>query len=247
MEFGNQSKLVNSNTAEMWKYFSIVFVYFIVFVLHYLLPGRIVEGYCCGGNPIQPLKYKLNGIFVYFVVVISFFFLPRYIQVSFYENFSLNAFIANVLGLLVSTYFFIKGGEEKYSRCVTVDQLSETGKKTLKLAGPSPSNFTKFFFGNEWNPRIFNIDIKMFLYLVGAIQLQINICYDDVVRQHFHHGNDWLRQNRRLGSGDSEESLIRQSGDWHARIHGSRNVRGALRRRCRRLRLWHVHAGDGDF
>ena len=65
------------------------------------------------------------------------------------------------------------------------------------------------------------------------------------MRQHFHHGHDGLRQDRRPGAGHAQEPLVRQVGDWDAGIHGARNVRGTLRRRRRRLRIWHVHAGDG--
>jgi hypothetical protein len=66
--------------------------------------------------------------------------------------------------------------------------------------------------------------------------------YCVTVRQHLRHGDDWLRENWRLGLGHTEESVVLQICDWHSRIHGPRNVRGALRRRRQRLRFWHVRA-----
>ena len=33
----------------------------------------------------------------------------------------------------------------------------------------------------------------------------------------------------------------------YPRVHGARNVRGALRRIRGCVRVWHVHAGDGDL
>ena len=44
------------------------------------------------------------------------------------------------------------------------------------LSSSSPNGvLTSFFLGHEWNPRFFGIDVKMVLYAIGAIQLQLNV------------------------------------------------------------------------
>jgi hypothetical protein len=40
--------------------------------------------------------------------------------------------------------------------------------------------------------------------------------YFVTVRQHLHHGDDWLRENWRLGLGHAEESVVCQICDWHS-------------------------------
>ena len=48
---------------------------------------------------------------------------------------------------------------------------------TASLGSKStPGLLSTFYLGHEWNPRIFGVDIKMFLYLTGAIMLQLNLC-----------------------------------------------------------------------
>lgn len=152
-------------------------VYGITTLLHYFLPGRNIKGYCCDNITNQPLQYKLNGILVYFISVILFYQFPNEIQLLFYHNYWRNLFMVNLLGLGVSFYFFFKGGEEKYTRCVTVDQIKDRETlKSLKIADNSKiTPLTRFYLGSLWNPRLFGIDIKMLLYLIGAIGLQINI------------------------------------------------------------------------
>lgn len=153
----------------------ILAVYAVCTLLHALLPCRVVEGYCCD-NDGNPLKYRLNGILIYFVLVGGFFLLPLTNKLSLYNELKTNLILVNILGISSSLYFLMKGGKEKYLRCVTVDQIKKDNfKQSLVQSGPDPPILTKFFLGCEWNPRIFGIDIKMLLYLIGAVGLQLNI------------------------------------------------------------------------
>ena len=153
----------------------ILLVYVVCLLLHCVVPARVVKGYCCDEDGI-PLNYRLNGIAVYIVMTILFLQLPRDNYIKLFESFWSNLIIVNVLGISASTYFLIKGGKAKYLRCITVDQIqSDDFKKKLTPAGPAPPLLTRFFLGCEWNPRILGVDIKMFLYLVGAVGLQLNI------------------------------------------------------------------------
>jgi len=155
----------------------IVFVvvsYVICLLLHIILPSKRVIGYCCDKDN-KPLEYRLNGVNIYFIMSGMFLLLPDRYQVVLYDNQLSSILTANVIGLLVSLFFYIRGGQEKYMRCVTVDQLNNL--KTLKLNDNSIklNALTRFFLGHEWNPRFGNVDVKMWLYIVGAVGLQLNI------------------------------------------------------------------------
>jgi len=107
-------------------------------------------------------------------VTLFFTIFPLNCQIFFYTHFFCNFFFsANILGITCSLYFFLQPGEEKYARCVTVDQLKS--KKFPPLAHASPNALETFFLGRRWNPRIIGVDVKMLLYAIGAIQLQLNI------------------------------------------------------------------------
>lgn len=163
----------------------IVFViisYLICLLLHIILPSRKVIGYCCDNNN-QPLVYRLNGINIYFIMCGIFLLLPENYQVILYDYQISSLFTANIIGLIVSLFFYLRGGQEKYQRCVTKDQL--TNLKQLKLTDHKIklNVFTRFFLGHEWNPRFGNVDVKMWLYIVGAVGLQLNIL-SCVIKQH---------------------------------------------------------------
>ncbi len=157
---------------------SVVGVYSLSSFLHFIIPARIVSGYCCDGNNV-PLKYRLNGFIVLATMTVVFFILPPTFQIVLFTDFGTALFTANIIGLLVSFYYYFLGGNEKYSRCVTVDQLSHldsisTSTSTSKSIS---SPWTTFFLGHQWNPRLCDgyCDVKMLLYLVGAVGLWMNI------------------------------------------------------------------------
>ena len=153
----------------------ILTVYAICFLLHFVIPARVVKGYCCDEDGV-PLKYRLNGVVVYIIMTIFYSQLPRDYSIKLYDEFWTNLLIVNILGISASIYFLIKGGKAKYFRCITVDQIQiDDYKKSLTPAGLQPALLTRFFLGCEWNPRLGGVDIKMFLYLVGAVGLQLNI------------------------------------------------------------------------
>jgi delta14-sterol reductase len=77
--------------------------------------------------------------------------------------------------LVASFFFFFCGGEEKLARCLTVDQLQLHAQNKLKLAGSPPSPIARFYLGHKWNPRIIGVDVKLFLYVIGAVGLQLVI------------------------------------------------------------------------
>lgn len=144
------------------------------FLLHLLIPARIVNGYCCD-NTGKPLPYRLNGFLVLLITVIIFVYLPEPCQIILYKKYWEAFITVNIFGISVSLAYFCRGGKEKFARCVTVDQSKNLN--TLQLAGPYPGDLAAFYLGHEWNPRLFGdyCDVKMLLYIIGAIGLLLNI------------------------------------------------------------------------
>jgi delta14-sterol reductase len=166
-----------STNAPIQGLASVLLIYVTITLMHIIFPARSVIGYACD-DKFTPLKYRLNGILVYTVCVVLFlyWFSIEY-QVFLYTNFWWSLFAANLIGILTSLFFFFSGGEENYTRCITVDQRSDKGKSSLTPVSKSKlaSSPMRFFLGCKWNPRFYNIDVKMLLYLLGAVQLQFNI------------------------------------------------------------------------
>lgn len=169
---------MNSSSYEsMLSVLLIPAVFFLVLALHILLPGRHVTGYCCDNWTFNPLKYKLNGLWILLFSGILFLFLPTHIQQNFYEHFWIHLFVANIIGVLMSVFFFVIGGgrHETYARCVTKDQV-EMGRAVKPLPQANEvSEASRFFLGTWWNPRYYGIDIKMLLYNIGATGLLFNL------------------------------------------------------------------------
>jgi hypothetical protein len=129
-------------------------VFLVVLLLNLALPGRSVEGYVRGADG-RPLRYHLNGLRVFTLTVALWAFacwrglLP---WTAFYEHRWQLALTACVLGLLF----------------------------TLAIVLPAPkgasSNLLKdLYLGRLANPQWGRLDAKMYLYLVGATLLELNL------------------------------------------------------------------------
>jgi len=168
-------------------------IYALSLALHVLLPGRSVRGYVCD-NEGRALQYKLNGAVVFIVQSLLFrFALPQRLQLVLHDHFLTVVLTANSLGLLASFWFYfnpiVPGGVEPFERAITRDQVEESSGRLKRKSGITQvSEASKrrhpalvFFLGRDWNPRVLGVDVKMWLYLVGAVGLQCNIlsclCY----------------------------------------------------------------------
>ena len=122
---------------------------------------------------------------------------PGDILDSFVLNFLSNWAFACGLGLSISLIIVLEAKsrnpiDEKYIRCLTLDMVSTNPRntKTTIIKEPqtrksSSSFFSDLFFGIEFNPRFWGVDFKMFLYSVGAVQLEMNVLsFYYFVRQH---------------------------------------------------------------
>ena len=136
-------------------FFTPLFLYLLIFILNAVLPGRWVIGYVTKTGTDEKLKYRLNGIIVLITVVLIWFLLG---------------------------YFHVMSWEWLYqSRWYGLAGVCTFGIIfSLILVIPYPavksSFLTDFFLGRLENPQLWGgrIDAKMWLYLIGAILLELN-------------------------------------------------------------------------
>jgi protein-S-isoprenylcysteine O-methyltransferase Ste14 len=131
-------------------------VYLFIFVLNSAMPGRWVVGYVTGKNSNEKLKYRLNGLLVLFTVLFAWVLLCYFGFIPwdwFYEYRWYGLAGAITFGLIFS--FAV----------------------VLPYSPVKNSFLADFFWGRLENPQLWvgRIDAKMWLYLVGAIMLELNI------------------------------------------------------------------------
>ena len=131
-------------------------IYALITALHYWLPGRWITGYVKHSETGELLKYRLNGRLV-LIVCIALWFLLGYM------------------------------GWVPYDWLYTVRWYSLAGAFTIGLIFslwmvlPYPSTGKPFladlFLGRLENPQLQGgrIDAKMWLYLIGAVMLELNV------------------------------------------------------------------------
>lgn len=137
-------------------FFSPAVIYLLIFILNALMPGRWVVGYVTKANSSEKLKYRLNGIWVLFTVVMLWFLLG-------YSN------LLPYNWLYLYRWYMLAG-----AFCLGIIF-------TLVIVLPYPpvkkSLTADLYLGRLENPQLWGgrIDAKMWLYLVGAILLELNI------------------------------------------------------------------------
>jgi delta14-sterol reductase len=132
---------------------SLIGVYLAVLVLHGVLPGRWVEGYVVDADG-RPLRYRLNGLLVFAVVVAGWAALAA-------------------SGAIPWDFFYL----ERVPMLVTAFVVGIVFTLAIVLPGPrtGKSLLADLYLGRFENPqwRAGRIDAKMFLYLVGAVMLEL--------------------------------------------------------------------------
>ncbi|MFN0081417.1 MAG: DUF1295 domain-containing protein [Ferruginibacter sp.] len=133
-----------------------VITYGLIFILNALLPGRWVIGYATKAYSNEKLHYRLNGLLVLFTVVFCWTILcytgvMRWDWLYQYRWYGLAGAIS--MGLIFS--FAI----------------------VLPYPPVKKSFLADFYLGRLENPQLWGgkIDAKMWLYLVGATMLELNI------------------------------------------------------------------------
>jgi protein-S-isoprenylcysteine O-methyltransferase Ste14 len=131
-------------------------LYLIIFTLNAVVPGRWVDGYITDPSTGKKLRYHLNGLVVLFLCVGLWALACRQ-------------------GLLEWNAFFVHRWELVTGACVTGLIASAV---IVFMAKPVTSNVLKdFFLGRIEQPQLWGgrIDAKMYLYLVGAVILALNL------------------------------------------------------------------------
>jgi len=131
-------------------------IYAVITLLHVLLPSRKVKGYVKHETTGELLRYRINGILVLPVSIIIWFLLGYFDVVPYDWLYQIRWFSlagAVVIGLVFSFVLVLK--------------VPSTGKPFL----------ADFWFGRIINPQFKDglIDAKMWLYLIGAVMLQLNV------------------------------------------------------------------------
>ncbi|KAJ3066443.1 hypothetical protein HDU98_010217 [Podochytrium sp. JEL0797] len=170
----------------------VIEIFSVIFFLIMIVPGSTEAGYTCDFEG-KTLSYKLNGLAVLFATVavyssLCYFGLKdaSYLAVHFFECW----FWAAAIGLALAYAADRKARElnpidANYQRCLTRDQVItanlDTNPDNLNnLLSTLPVNTNKlwaleYFNGSFFNPRFLGVDVKMALYCLGAVMLQLNI------------------------------------------------------------------------
>ncbi len=140
---------------QILAFFSPVLIYLYIFILNIILPGRWVTGYATKTNSTEKLKYRLNGIFVLFAVILTWGLLG-YSGIMPWD------------WLFTFRWYALAG-----AFCLGI-------VFTLVIVlphAPVKSFAADLFLGRLENPQLWGgrIDAKMWLYLVGAILLELNV------------------------------------------------------------------------
>jgi len=125
-------------------------------ILHLILPAFRLKGYVNHEKTGEPLSYRINGVFVLAASVLLWYLLGRFDIVP--HTWLYNVRWASLAGAAVMGLLF---------SFLIVCTQSSTGKPFL----------ADFWFGRIWNPQIKNglLDVKMWLYMIGAVMLQLNV------------------------------------------------------------------------
>jgi delta14-sterol reductase len=142
--------------TQILGFFTPWITYGVITLLHYVLPGKWIRGYVKDDRTGEPLNYRLNGILVLWVSIGLWLFLGKLNLVPLdwlYRVRWPSLAGAAVLGLLFSLGIVLP--------------YSSTGKPW----------FGDLWFGRLENPQFRNgrVDAKMWLYLIGAVMLQLHV------------------------------------------------------------------------
>jgi delta14-sterol reductase len=132
------------------------FIYALLLTLHLLLPAREVAGYVIDAGSGEPLRYRLNGPLV-LVAAIGLWA------------------IAGALNVIPWDWLYVHRWSGLAGSCVL--GLIFSFAMVVRAENAGSSFLADLYFGRLENPRVLEgrVDVKMFLYLVGAVMLALNL------------------------------------------------------------------------
>ncbi len=135
--------------------FALLGLYILVFVLHLIVPGRWVTGYVRDEHTGVLLRYRLNGLRVMAIVVALYL-------------------LAGASGLIAWDYLYLHRWTNLATACAI--GLAFTAAVVLPAA-PRGGLLADLYLGRRENPQLLggHVDAKMFLYLIGAVMLELNL------------------------------------------------------------------------
>jgi delta14-sterol reductase len=140
---------------KIFGFLAPILIYALIFVLNAILPGRWVTGYVTKANSTEKLRYHLNGLPVLFTMILLWV-------------------LIGYSGLLPWDWLYIYRWQG-LAGAVTFGIIF-----SLVIVLPAPqvksSFLADFYLGRLENPQLWGgrIDAKMWLYLVGAVMLELN-------------------------------------------------------------------------
>ncbi|MCB0703862.1 MAG: DUF1295 domain-containing protein [Saprospiraceae bacterium] len=143
-------------STNLLGFFTPWVIYAFITLFHYFLPARQVTGYVTDSQTGKKLTYRLNGRLVLILSISLWFALGCFKIVDYQWLYTIRWYSlagAFTLGLLFTFWIVLSA--------------PSTGK----------SLFADLFLGRLENPQFFSgkIDSKMWLYLIGAVMLQLNV------------------------------------------------------------------------
>jgi delta14-sterol reductase len=150
-------------TFDLAGFLAPLWIYAAIFVLHLVVPARVVAGYVRDPETGAPLRYRLNGPAVLFGAVFA------WVLVGELELAPWDWLYHHRLGSLAGACALGSG----FSAWIVW-----RGRGQAKISGDSaPSIWAEFYLGRLDNPQFLGgrVDAKMFLYLVGAVMLELNL------------------------------------------------------------------------
>ncbi|MEZ4453758.1 MAG: ergosterol biosynthesis protein [Nannocystaceae bacterium] len=133
----------------------VIALYAAIFVLHLIVPGRWVAGYLVDPGTGERLRYRLNGLRVLWIVIALYL-------------------AGGALGLFPWDYLHVHRGA-----CLATACAIGLAFTAAIVAGAPPRRglLADLYLGRRADPRALDghLDAKMFLYLIGAVVLQLNL------------------------------------------------------------------------
>ena len=87
----------------------ILVLYLGVLVVSIIIPAPVIDGYCVDSKTRKPLRYRLAGSRTILASVLVIYLLFPGVLIRIYDNFSNCFWASNLIGLLVSLFYFVRG------------------------------------------------------------------------------------------------------------------------------------------